>query len=110
MISLHIDGDAENIVILMNSFLGIVELPESQAALLNIRSLCSPGESARLTASLAEEADEILVVCCRYDIKLSLVEYCIENCRELLPEAAKTYYYFNNMDANSWQGHQMALI
>ncbi len=110
MISLHIDGDAENIVILLNSFLGIVELPESQAALLNVRSLCGLGESAQLTASLAEEADEILAVCYQYDIKLYLMEYCIENCRELLPEATKTCYYFNNMDANSWQGRQMVLI
>lgn len=110
MISLHIDGNAENIVMLLNSFLVIAELPESQAALLNVCSLCGLGESARLTTSLAEEADEILAVCCRNDIKLSLMEYCIENCGELLPEAAKTYFYFNNMDANSWQSRQMALI
>lgn len=108
MISLRIDGDAENIVLLLNAFFGIAELPESQAALLNIRSLCATRENA--SAALAEDADEILAVCCQYDIKLSLMEYCVENCGELLPEAVKTYYYFNNMNANSWQGRPMALI
>lgn len=109
IISLHIDGAAENVVMLLNSFLGIAGLTESQAAALSIRSLCSLEEGARLAAFLAEEADEILAVCCRYDIKLSLMEYCIENCKEILPEAAKTYYYFNDMGANYWQGRQIAL-
>lgn len=109
IISLHIDGTAENVVMLLNSFLSIAGLTESQAAALSVYSLCSLEESAQMAAFLAEEADEILGVCCRYDIKLFLMEYCIENCREILPEAAKTYCYFNNMDANHWQNRHIAL-
>lgn len=102
MISLQINGDAENIVILVNSFLLIARLPESQAISLSIRSLCAPTDQSALMA-LKGEASEILTLCSQYDIKLFLVEYYMENCAEILPKDAKTYYYFNDMDANHWQ-------
>lgn len=102
MLSLQINGVPENIVALVNSFLRIAQLPASKIASLNIRSLYAP-ENQSYFIALTEKTNEILTICSQYNIELFLMEYYLENCAELLPQDAMTFYYFNDMEANYWQ-------
>jgi len=108
MISLHVDGEAENIVMLINSFLVITKPPEWWNASLSIYPPHSSVEESQLT--VMDEADQILELCVQRDIKLVLMEYHLENCSKILPDTAQTYYYFNDRDANYWQDKHLALI
>lgn len=102
MISLQISGVPENIVALVNSFLLIAQLPASKIVSLKIRSLCAPEDQSYLI-TLTEKTSEILTICSQYNIEMLLMEYYLENCAELLPQDARTFYYFNDMEANYWQ-------
>lgn len=102
MISLQINGVPENIVALVNSFLLIAQLPANKIDSLNIRSLYVTEDQLSLV-TLTEKTSEILTICSKYNIELFLMEYYLENCAELLPKDARTFCYFNDMDANYWQ-------
>ena len=106
MISLQISGVPENIVALLNSFLLIAQLPANKIVSLNIRSLYAPEDQSYLI-TLTEKTNELLTICSQYNIELFLMEYYLENCAELLPQDAKTFYYFNDLDANYWQEDKM---
>ncbi len=102
MISLQINGDAENLVALMNAFLIIANLSQDQTYSLPLRSSYIVKNKSQFIET-TEEAYSILNICKEYKVELFLMEYFIENCSEILSESAKTYYYFNNVDANFWE-------
>ncbi len=108
MISLQVNGSQENIVTLINSFLTIAKLPESQMHSLNIQPLNNLVGESQYTL-VTEEANTIINICNQYNVHLFLVEYCIENCNEILPKNARTYCYFNDIDANNWKNHKMLI-
>lgn len=105
MVSIQVSGEAENIIVLIDCFLQIANIPDDTINSLNIKPICNLTRHS-IISPVSKEKDDVINVCRSYNIHMFLMEYYIENCEDFLPKTAKTFCFFNNTDANIWNNHQ----
>ena len=105
MVSIQVSGEAENIIVLIDCFLQIANIPDDTINSLNIKPIYNLTRHS-IISPVSKEKEDVINVCRTYNIHMFLMEYYIENCEDFLPKTAKTFCFFNNTSANIWNNHR----